>query len=73
MKIYLSGKDKKLAGVCGGIAEAYHLDPTVVRLCTVLLAVLTGIFPTVLAYIVAAMIIPSRAHSKKNSDDQGAS
>ena len=62
MKIYLSEKDKKISGVCGGIAEALHVDSSMVRLCTVILAAATGIFPTVFAYIVAAMVIPKREH-----------
>ena len=61
MKIYLSVKDKKIAGVCGGIAKAYHVDATMVRLCVLLVGVLTGAFPMVLAYIVAALIIPKKA------------
>ena len=63
MKIYLSEKDKKIAGVCGGIAEALRVDSTIVRLlCTVIFAVAIGIFPTIFAYIIAAMIIPKIEH-----------
>ena len=35
-KLYRSKKDKKIAGVCGGIAEYFDVDPTLVRLFTVL-------------------------------------
>jgi phage shock protein PspC (stress-responsive transcriptional regulator) len=56
-KLYLS-KDKKLAGVCGGIAEYFDIDSSMVRLAWVILSVLTGIFPGIIAYIVAALIIP---------------
>ena len=31
-KLYLSNTDKKIFGVCGGIAEAYDIDPTLLRL-----------------------------------------
>jgi phage shock protein PspC (stress-responsive transcriptional regulator) len=56
-KLYLS-KDKKLAGVCGGIAEYFDIDSSMVRLAWVILSVLTGIIPGIIAYIVAALIIP---------------
>ncbi len=54
-KIYLSN-NKKLAGVCGGIAEYFDLDPTIIRLAWVLLALLNGV--GIIAYIVAAIVIP---------------
>ena len=59
-KLYLSEKDKKIAGVCGGIAEYYNVDPTLIRVVWVLGSLVTGIFPGVLAYIVIAIIIPSK-------------
>ena len=51
-----SRNDRKLCGVCGGFAEYLNLDPTVVRLIWVLLAIAAG--SGVLAYIVAALIMP---------------
>lgn len=51
-----SQNDKKLCGVCGGVAEYLNLDPTVVRLLWVLLTVFGG--AGLLAYIVAAFIMP---------------
>ena len=52
--------DKKIAGVCGGIAEYFDLDPTMVRVGYVLLSVLSAAFPGIIVYIVLAMIMPSR-------------
>ncbi|HEY5806057.1 MAG TPA: PspC domain-containing protein [Candidatus Saccharimonadales bacterium] len=57
-KLYLSSKDKKIFGVCGGIADYFGADPTVVRLAWILATVLTGVAPGVLAYIVAAIVMP---------------
>jgi len=54
-KLYRSTRERMLCGVCGGIAEYFAVDPTLVRLGTVLLAC-SG--PGVIAYIVAAIIIP---------------
>jgi len=51
--------NRKIAGVCSGIAAGHHFNVTAVRLCAVLL-LLT--FPGVVltAYIVAALLLPSR-------------
>lgn len=46
------------AGVCGGIGEYFNVDPTVVRIGIVLLAVMTGGLPIFAAYIIAMLIIP---------------
>ena len=54
-----SATDKKIAGVCGGIAEYANIDPTIVRLLWVLFGLFAG--SGVLAYIVAAIIIPDKA------------
>lgn len=54
-KLYRSKKDRVFAGVCGGIGEYLGVDPTVIRLLAVILG-FTGI--GVLAYIVAAILIP---------------
>jgi len=48
-----------LAGVCGGIGEYFAVDPTLVRLLWVILAVLGG--AGVLAYIIAVLIVPPEA------------
>lgn len=54
-KLYKSRTDRKLAGVCGGIAEYLNMDSTIVRL---LVAILFFGFGTgLLAYIIAALIM----------------
>ncbi len=55
-RLYKSEEDKMLAGVCGGIAEFFGIDPTLVRLGWVLFTLLGG--SGLLAYIIAAIIIP---------------
>lgn len=54
-KLYKSRTDKKLCGVCGGIAEYLEVDPTIVRLITVIVALACG--SGLLAYIIAALIM----------------
>ena len=57
-RLYLSSTDKKLSGVCGGIAEYFAIDPSLVRLAWVILTILSGIVPGIIAYIIAAIVIP---------------
>lgn len=57
-KLYKSSTDKKIAGVCGGIAEYFNIDPTLVRLGWVVFCALGG--SGLLAYIIMAIIMPSR-------------
>lgn len=47
-----------LAGVCGGIAEYFQLDPTLVRVGYVLLSVLSAAFPGILVYIILWIVMP---------------
>jgi phage shock protein PspC (stress-responsive transcriptional regulator) len=51
-----STTNKMLAGVCGGLAEYFQVDPTIIRLLWVLFSLCGG--SGVLAYIIAAIIIP---------------
>lgn len=57
-KLYKSNTDKKLCGVCGGIAEYLGIDSTVVRLILVLAIFCAG--TGALAYIVAALVMPDK-------------
>ena len=54
-RLYLSRESRMLCGVCGGIAEYFNIDPTLIRLLFVLFG-LSG--SGILAYIIAAIIIP---------------
>ncbi len=56
-KLYRSESNKMLCGVCGGIAEYFNIDPTIIRLLWVFLCLLG--FSGVITYIIAAIIIPS--------------
>ena len=57
-RLYKSTTDKKIAGVCAGLAEYFNMDPTVVRLIWALVAICAG--AGVLAYIVCAFVIPDK-------------
>jgi phage shock protein C len=55
-RLYRSRFDKRLFGVCGGIAQFLRVDATLVRIAVVLLTVFTGI--PLLLYFLLALIIP---------------
>lgn len=57
-KLYRSN-NRMLAGVCGGVAEYFGVDATLIRLAYVILSVFTVAFPGIIVYILAAIIIPS--------------
>ena len=59
-RLYKSNTDKKIAGVCGGIAEYFNIDATLVRLGWVVFSLLGG--SGLLAYIIAAIIMPERPY-----------
>ena len=57
-RIYRSRQDRMVCGVCGGIAEYFDLDPSLVRLGWIIFSAMgcSGF----IAYIIAAIVIPSR-------------
>ncbi len=57
-KLYRSTKQKMLGGVCGGMADYFDLDVSLVRLIFVGVALLTAILPMVLFYLIAWLVIP---------------
>lgn len=55
-KLYRSRTDKKISGVCSGVAKYFGIDATLVRLIWALIAVCAG--TGILVYIVCALVIP---------------
>lgn len=58
-RLYRSATDRKICGVCGGLAEYFGLDSTLVRLAFVALAVL-GFSTGIILYILAAVVMPDQ-------------
>lgn len=56
-KLYRSRSDKKLSGVCGGIAEYFNIDVTIIRIVVVILTIGSW-FTGLIIYFVAVLIIP---------------
>jgi phage shock protein C len=58
-KLYRSNTNRMLAGVCGGLAEYFNLDPTLIRVLFIVLAVLGG--SGVVLYLAMWIIVPKEA------------
>lgn len=58
-RLYKIENGKKLCGVCGGIAEYFDIDPTIVRLLWIILIFCVG--TGILAYFIAAIIMPNKS------------
>jgi phage shock protein C len=59
-KLYKSDTDKVLAGVIGGLGEYLDMDPTILRLAYILITVLTGVVPAIVAYFIAVLVVPNK-------------
>lgn len=55
-KLYRSGKNRILFGVCGGLAEYFEIDPVIVRVIFVMLALFSGI--GFIAYLILMIVVP---------------
>ena len=58
-RLYRSKKEKKIAGVCGGIADYLNVDPTIIRLLWIIFTLLS-MGAGVIAYILAWIIMPEK-------------
>lgn len=63
-KLYLSDTNRKLGGVCGGLGEYFEVDPTVVRIIFILVALLSlGL--GLIAYLAMWLVIPRKPKENK--------
>ena len=66
----LKKSDKKIfLGVCGGIAEYFKADPTLVRIIVIILAVLLSFIPIAVIYLCAAVIMPDNDDIELDAED----
>lgn len=66
MKKFRKSKDNVvLAGILGGVGEYFEMDPVVIRLLFLFFVFLTGFFPGVFFYIVAALLLPEKLEGKR--------
>jgi len=71
-KLYRSQTDRKIWGVCGGLAKYFDIDPVIVRVIAVVSIFVTGV--SIIAYIVMAIIVPlenseASMHEDKTKED----
>ena len=68
-RLYRSTTDRKIAGVCGGLAEYFKIDPTIVRIIFVIL-LLPGGFPGFIPYVILWLVVPYKpAPNRENVID----
>ncbi|PTX59091.1 phage shock protein C (PspC) family protein [Melghirimyces profundicolus] len=53
-----SRTDRKIFGICGGLAKWWNVDSTLVRVVFVLLLIFTGFFPFGLLYLIMVLVVP---------------
>ena len=61
-RLFRSEKDKIFGGICGGLGEYFGIDSVLIRLIWLLVVIFTGVFPGVVAYIIAIFVIPPTPH-----------
>jgi phage shock protein C len=57
-RLYRSVDDRVIAGVCGGLAARFAVDPSLVRIAYAVVALITGIFPLLVLYVIMAAVVP---------------
>ena len=60
-RLYRSDKDRVLAGIYGGLGKYFNVDPVVLRIVWIFVLILTAVFPGIIAYLIAIIIIPKKS------------
>lgn len=69
-QLYRIEDQKKVAGICAGLAHMFKADVTIVRLIAVFATVLTSIWPGIITYLVGWYLIPVKdSHDLEHKDD----
>jgi len=59
-RLYRSKTNRIIVGLLGGIAEYMDVDPVIIRLAFLALTIGTGVFPGIIFYLVALLIVPNK-------------
>ena len=62
-RLYRSGRDKLLGGVCGGIGEYFNIDPVIVRIIAVIIAI-ASLGTAILLYLILWVLIPRNPYHR---------
>ena len=68
-RLYRSSTNRKIAGVCGGLAEYFHIDATIIRVVFVIL-LLPGGFPGLIPYLILWLVMPMRPAGMIDTDQE---
>ena len=68
-RLYRSDDNKVFAGVCGGLGEYTDVDPVMFRVLWVIVTILTGVFPGIIAYIITIFVVPPMRNKGKDRSD----
>lgn len=63
-RLVLNQHDKKLTGLCSGLADYFEVDVTIVRLIVLTMIIMTGVVPGLLLYLIASAITPKEGEVK---------
>ncbi len=63
-KLMRSRADKKIGGVCAGLAQHFDLDVSLVRILAIFITLATGVCPGIVTYVLAWIILPSEPELK---------
>lgn len=69
-RLYKSDTNKSCSGVIGGIGEYFNIDPVILRLIFVLIVMVTGVFPGLIAYLIAIFIVPKKPKISPNGSNE---
>lgn len=69
-KLYRSDTNKVFAGIIGGIGEYAEFDPAIIRLLWVVLVVFSGIFPGIIVYLLALLVVPRREYVANHAQQE---
>jgi phage shock protein C len=58
-RLMRSRADRKIAGLCAGLAQHFDIDVTLVRILAIFLTLATGVCPGIVTYLLAWIIVPS--------------
>ena len=70
-KFQRSLEDRRIAGLFGGLGEAFAVDPSYLRLAFILLAVLTGVVPALIGYAIGWVVTPEGQSRGEGGADGG--
>ncbi len=66
-KPLIRSANKRVAGVIGGIAEYFGIDPTLARVAFIFIMVFTGLVPAIVFYLIAMLVMPSSGNTNNSS------